>query len=567
MMITQQQILLFLVYSGCCQNIFSFTTSDIKRGLTQQQRHSRNGVDVKPAIATSSSTITRTGVTSLFAKKAGLKTNKKSGTEGSKKKESAGGGVAVLERDEDVLPEDDKPADITGNKFFGGSQEKDELYDADAEAKVTEITNTLDGQYYNRFKDPNAFSNNKFVQSMACKLQEKINSVLYNDGDDRNLGAMITSSSNTATGKIIDDSSSVVDCSFSKNLDWTSCFPQVKKASSSTSPIVELENALDFYRRIDVVITSGKQVSENKISFGWQISVIWPIFWEPRVSLTGSSTLTLKTERTSQSNNDVVVTVTKQEDEFDHGSGASATDILSLIGKQLTPRFWDVYHLGMTPSAELMTRTSIPAGNLFANYDVFEIPSRLVLSAEQVDLSEERENFNAQMIPNHAFTCMIKTMGPLRRQYVPASPVEIGIKTAGSENGIPNSLELKWTIPLAVTFQTNSKLPIPMPDVEGEELINPDSQYEYHSRRRVATVPYGGYPQDKEISKIRKQLYDQIIKDGKYKPKLDSSGRPQFSFLQNTVKPCYTDGGLGMCVYEWQPKLVNPNEVVIELEM
>jgi len=85
-MITQQHILLFLVYSGCCQNIFSFTTSDIKRGLTQQQRHSRNGVDVKPAIATSSSTITRTGVTSLFAKKAGLKTNKKSGTEGSKKK-------------------------------------------------------------------------------------------------------------------------------------------------------------------------------------------------------------------------------------------------------------------------------------------------------------------------------------------------------------------------------------------------------------------------------------------------------------------------------------------------
>jgi hypothetical protein len=82
--------------------------------------------------------------------------------------------------------------------------------------------------------------------------------------------------------------------------------------------------------------------------------------------------------------------------------------------------------------------------------------------------------------------------------------------------------------------------------------------------RQVATVSYGGNAQDEEISNIRKQLYDQVLKDG-LKPKFDEDGRPQFFFWQNDVKTCYTEDGLGMTIYEWRPKFSSSNEVGIEL--
>jgi len=61
-------------------------------------------------------------------------------------------------------------------------------------------------------------------------------------------------------------------------------------------------------------------------------------------------------------------------------------------------------------------------------------------------------------------------------------------------------------------------------------------------------------------------LYEQVTKDG-LRPKL-VEGRPQFFFLNNDAKACFTaDGGLGMAVYEWRPAFVKSNEVGIELEM
>ena len=56
-----------------------------------------------------------------------------------------------------------------------------------------------------------------------------------------------------------------------------------------------------------------------------------------------------------------------------------------------------------------------------------------------------------------------------------------------------------------------------------------------------------------EVTEIRKKLYEEVTKDG-LKPKLDEKGRPQFFFLQNDAKACFTgDGG------DW-------NEVGIELD-
>ena len=93
-----------------------------------------------------------------------------------------------------------------------------------------------------------------------------------------------------------------------------------------------------------------------------------------------------------------------------------------------------------------------------------------------------------------------------------------------------------------------------------------ESGYALQPRRLVATVAFGGNPQDENLSKVRKDLYDSVVKDG-LKPQLDESGRPKFFFLQNDAKACYVaDGGLGMAVYEWRPKFAKGNEVGIELE-
>jgi hypothetical protein len=172
----------------------------------------------------------------------------------------------------------------------------------------------------------------------------------------------------------------------------------------------------------------------------------------------------------------------------------------------------------------------------------------------------DRGEGNARTIPNHAFTCIIKTMGPTRQRYVPTTPVEVQVISAGGKK------TLKWTIPLAVEFQANTVLPIPGEDPEAVVGSNPTCSYELQPRRKVATMPYGGNPEDVEITDIRKKLYEKVIKDG-LKPKLDETGRPVFFFLQNTVKACYTEEGLGMCVYEWRTKLAKPNEVGIELEL
>jgi hypothetical protein len=68
----------------------------------------------------------------------------------------------------------------------------------------------------------------------------------------------------------------------------------------------------------------------------------------------------------------------------------------------------------------------------------------------------------------------------------------------------------------------------------------------------VATVAYGGLPQDGEVAELRKTLHQQVITDG--------------FFLQNDAKAYFTEEGLGMGVYDWRPKFIKANKVGIELE-
>ncbi|KAL3789311.1 hypothetical protein ACHAW5_010213 [Stephanodiscus triporus] len=109
-----------------------------------------------------------------------------------------------------------------------------------------------------------------------------------------------------------------------------------------------------------------------RVEVRWDVGAAWPNPWESRIILTGVSVLDV---REGEAGGFVLL---GQRDVLDGGD-----DVVGALAPQLSPRFWDVYHVGMTPSAEA-----------------------------------------AQALPNHAFTTAIKTMGPNKERFVPTSPVE-----------------------------------------------------------------------------------------------------------------------------------------------
>lgn len=411
-----------------------------------------------------------------------------------------------------VVEDDEKTADIVGAEFFGGNKQKEELYDpvAEATAGKDDVSETS----FDKFSDRTAFED-ELSSKIASSLQSQINSILYE-------------------GSPTPDTS----ISYASSLkEWSTPL-----SKNSNNPMKELENALEFYKEVHVAITSSRTLNDNSVELGWEISVLWPGLWEPRVILSGSSKLQLDADQEK---------IVGQTDEL-----FASKDALASIGPQLSPRFWDLYHIGMTPSAELSPRLQTKGG--LNSYSVYDMPARWMACPTRLDNGDRNER-NAQTVPSHAFSCIIKTMGPQKQRYVPVSPVQVQIIPGG-----PDGLELKWSIPLSVEFQTSAALPLPGDDKEAEEGSRPEFNYEYQPRRRVATVPYGGEAQDEQIKDIRKKLYEDVVKAG-LKPKMDANGRPEFFFVQNCLKACYTEEGLGMCVYEWRPEAVKPNEVGLEL--
>lgn len=402
-----------------------------------------------------------------------------------------------------VLPEEER-VDVVGAEFFGGNKQKEEFFDpiAEAEAGAARTAEAV----YQRFEDEAAFPDVE-ISSLAKSLQEQINSVLYEDADGN----------------------SERTYSYSSSMNWDSPLNKNK----SRFPLAELAKALSFYRRCDVAIIGGERDQNNQICLFWIISVAWPTFWEPRVVLTGSSTLQVDGS-----------TIVGQQDNLD------CKDLVGTVTSQVVPRFWDVYHIGMSPSAEVLT--PIKESSM-----VYRVPPRLVLQPAMMDSGDRLDN-NAAVLPNHAFSCAIKTMGPATQRYVPASPTEVRI--------LPGLRRLEWAIPIAVEYLTKTSLAVPQPDEEDDDDGDAiGCQYAFEPERFVATMSHGGGPQDEDVANVRKQLYDRVLKDG-WKPKM-VDGRPSFFFWQGPVKACYTtEGGLGMAIYEWRPAFAKSNQVGIELE-
>ncbi|KAL3936561.1 MAG: hypothetical protein SGBAC_008146 [Bacillariaceae sp.] len=424
--------------------------------------------------------------------------------------------VLTAKKQSEILEvKDETPAGIVGAKFFGGNKQKEEFYVQSEEDSATVKIETS----FHRFSvDPSTPSGSMFDCLLSAKvahsLQSQVNDVLYEDANAPNF-----------------------EYGFATDMEWES---PMKKGSKSL--FQELEDALDFYKNIDLAIVSGKQLNNNTLQFQWELSVVWPTFWAPRVHLVGTSVCLLDHESNM---------IVQQTDKLMDDAG-----IVGLVASQIKPRFWDFYHIGMTPSAERAPKLRFQKK---WGYQLYEIPPRLVTCPSMVETGT-REDSNAEIVPNHAFPCIIKTMGPKRQRYVPTTPVEVQIIPGDDQ------LRFKWTIPLAAEFLTNSELPLAGSDKETDPRCDPQCKYEFHQRRKVATMYYGGSPQDAEVVNVRKRLYEKVVNDG-LKPKFDEKGRPIFFFVQNEVKACYTSEGLGMCVYEWRSKATKPDEIGIELEL
>lgn len=455
---------------------------------------------------------------------------------------------------EDKKKEDE--GEVFGAKFFGGSAIKEELFDAELEAQADKLSklypksqsdqdgNEEDDGIYRRFFDKNAFPDEE-ARTIAQRLQTAINQALYiPEGEN---------SSSIGTESI-----------YSPTLQWNTPF---SKAASSKTPLDELANALSFYKRIDIAVVAANTISGQsnsgavqKMDVKWEISLMWPNVFESRVLISGSSIITVDSSTSSP-------TILSQTDKMDKG-GKEGKDLIQAISSQLNPRFWDLYHVGMTPSAELMPRLTpsgdVKGGGLFSSYDLFEIPARLVLQPTVADTGG-RLTREAQALPNHAFSSIIRTTGPTSQRYVPTSPVEVSIKRSKTEEGTSQS-KISWNIALPPEFVSYyDEFSAGVAEEDKKEGNDPTNAYVYQERRLVATLPFGGAVQDSDVTEVRKNLYDQIVKDG-LKPKLED-GRPQFFYLQNDAKACFTaDGGLGMAVYDWRPKSANSNEIGIELE-
>ncbi|KAL7553880.1 hypothetical protein ACHAWF_017223 [Thalassiosira exigua] len=522
------------------------------------------------------------------------------------------GSVKFFDLDDETFADDGE--NVVGAKFFGGSAVKEELYVPDEEERAWELQNVRvregggslavgeavaarDGELeYRRFDDEGAFGDD-LGKKVGRALQSAINRILYDDeeGDDGALGWQESSS-----------------------LTWETPF---SKSKGINSPLRELAASKSFYRKLDVAILSANAVKsggsggDSVVEVRWDAGAVWPNPWESRVLLTGTSLLNVRED------GDEIVLL-KQADRLD---GKDPDDVVGRLAAQLSPRFWDAYHIGMSPSAELDPRLSAPPSSssstslskanvgrkpgLLAGYKLSYVPPRLVTEPSLVDVNG-RDGRAAQALPNHGFSGAIKTMGPNKEDYVPVSPVEVGI--ARAEDGEFKGKEkeggsrITWTVPVPPEVASRAALPLPTAeadddeaDEDGEALAastgradaaaktfespyarggenrappvpfqNPRCQYRLRESRLVATLPYAGSPQDEEVTQLRRKLYAEAVERDGFTPKLDpKTGRPVFFFWMNDAKACFTrKGGLGMAVYEWRGEWSKSNEVGIELE-
>lgn len=402
---------------------------------------------------------------------------------------------ATPQVDEEVtLVDEDAPAGVEGAEFFGGNTRKAEFYDPVAESNLETIPTIA----FERFAD----------DAIGRQIQQAVNT------NDESI--------------------------YAPRVKWDT--EAIWKENGCLNPIAAMKASQDFFSDMRLAIVSIEKENNingsNTYSVRWELAVVWPAFWGPPAVLTGFSQCTLNEQGK----------ITRQVDTLDDTN----KDLILSTVRQLLPRFWDVYHIGMTPVSEYRLAEA-PAAP-FKSYSIQNTPPRWVRCVTIRDTSDRSDNAAAHL-PNEAFTSYLKTIGPLKEDY--RTVTGIAVELAAVQGG---GVDITWKIPLSVGYASNLAW-----DVVADASVN--DSYELQPARTYAVVDYNGSgPQDVTVSAVRQNLFEAVVANG-LKPANGEGGRPLFGFLEKTVKACYKDhGGLSMAVYEWRPRWTNPYQIYLELE-
>mmetsp|Transcript_4895 Transcript_4895/g.7383 ORF Transcript_4895/g.7383 Transcript_4895/m.7383 type:complete len:438 (-) Transcript_4895:82-1395(-) len=352
---------------------------------------------------------------------------------------------------------------------------------------------------------------------------------------------------------------------FSSTASWKS--PGVDGCKSRDEIAKELKDANEFFIMPRLCVLDAEQRAEDEVTLSWKWSTTWPTVHRPRLSFTGKSKLKLSDQKAV----DGVPFINAVVDEWDTNWG-------ELFSTQFLPKPWDVYHLFLTPPADMPFYKVVERGGKGSSkYEIRDYAPRVVIEGKITDPSNSREDMLAQALPNWIFTGFLRMSGRKPEEYSPTSPTELQITSqlvSSEEEGKDpeRKTRVTWRVgtPQEHGLDIDNEDQFPNPqnfeELEEEDFLDAEVQYVLDGWRRIAVTPFNGGAQDIEVVQIRAQLLEQVVEAG-YTPATFDNGRPKFSFLQYNIKHAFNSKNqLAVAMYEPRPFFGDGNEVLLELE-
>eukprot|EP00629_Pelagomonadales_sp_RCC1024_P017493 CAMPEP_0119272520 /NCGR_PEP_ID=MMETSP1329-20130426/8659_1 /TAXON_ID=114041 /ORGANISM="Genus nov. species nov., Strain RCC1024" /LENGTH=339 /DNA_ID=CAMNT_0007272587 /DNA_START=75 /DNA_END=1091 /DNA_ORIENTATION=+ len=263
------------------------------------------------------------------------------------------------------------------------------------------------------------------------------------------------------------------------SVQWSNPIGDAKSASEALALVAE---AAAFFEapRLDVYSATEEH---GAVTYDWVASGGWPVKWAPRVSFRGRSVATLADGR-----------IARLEDAWDAKPG-------DVVARQVAPRFWDLYDLWATPTAERpqeveLGTLKLPSGG---RARVLRTPPRLAVVASVLDVSNSRKRRVASALPDFAFG--VDTKDPTRGATT-TTPLEVVVEALPrAPNATRTERRVTWTVPAPSRLGLDPAAPdlppldeIPLEDVALElgYATTPRLSYALTPARTVVAAPYGG---------------------------------------------------------------------------
>ena len=303
----------------------------------------------------------------------------------------------------------------------------------------------------------------------------------------------------------------------------------------------------------------GEAANGRKTRYEWVASGGWPVQWAPRVVLHGASVVSWDNEGRAV---DVV-------DEWRASPQKLVTD-------QIAPKFWDVYDLFATPTAERPGEETLDTVKLAgATARVVRTPPRLAMVASVVDVSNSRKQRVASALPDFCFR--VDTRNPTRGSTTTA-PLAISVEALPKSDGETTvRRKVTWRCPLPSRLGLDPADPR-LPPLDGELLdpslstgvaVDPSLAYVLEPERYLLAAPFRGDVQDPAVDALRRELVAAAAASGLVPKPGPNGGAPPALLRKWQAKLGYTgDGACVYAVYANTPAFlpVDRDDVAIEIE-